>query len=170
MEELFSVPPGLEARISTSLYALPRIDLVIQIRRSAIVNRSDRQMFDLVNDIEAYPARFAWCADARVLERSDDALTARLEVRIAGVSQAFTTRNTLEPPRSIGMQLVEGPFRALSGGWTFAALGDAGCKVALALDFEYAGRLMAPLMRAGFEKLADRMVDEFCREAERDRS
>ena len=66
------------------------------------------------------------------------------------------------------MQLVDGPFRELHGGWEFAALGDDGCKVSLALDFDYAGGLMAPIMRAGFEKLADRMVDEFCREAERD--
>lgn len=140
---------------------------MIKIRRSAIVNRSDRQMYDLVNDVEAYPARFPWCADARVFERSDEALTARLEVRIAGLSQAFTTRNTLEPPRRIAMQLVEGPFRSLAGTWTFAALGESGCKIALALDFDYAGGLMAPIMRAGFEKLADRMVDEFCREAAR---
>jgi ribosome-associated toxin RatA of RatAB toxin-antitoxin module len=62
---------------------------------------------------------------------------------------------------------VEGPFRSLAGIWTFSALGDSGCKIGLALDFEYSGRLMAPVMRAGFEKLADRMVDEFCREAAR---
>jgi ribosome-associated toxin RatA of RatAB toxin-antitoxin module len=138
---------------------------VIKIRRSAIVNRSDQQMYDLVNDVEAYPARFPWCADARVLERSADALTARLEVRIAGLAQAFTTRNTLEAPRRIAMQLVEGPFRSLVGTWTFEALGESGCKISLALDFDYAGGLMAPIMRAGFEKLADRMVDDFCREA-----
>jgi ribosome-associated toxin RatA of RatAB toxin-antitoxin module len=65
------------------------------------------------------------------------------------------------------MQLVDGPFRMLNGTWTFTALGEAGCKVALALDFEYAGRLMAPIMRHGFERLADRLVDEFCREAVR---
>lgn len=142
--------------------------MIHQIRRSAIVGRSDAQMFALVNDVEAYPRRFTWCNDARVVERMDDGLVARLELRVGSLTQAFTTRNTLEPPRRITMQLVEGPFRMLSGGWTFDPLGESGCKVALALDFEYAGRLMAPLMRAGFEKLADRMVDEFCREAERD--
>src|SRR5262249_19961469 len=141
--------------------------LVIQIRRSAIVNRTDAQMYALVNDVEAYPRRFAWCTGARVSDVDGHALTARLEVRVAGVSQAFTTRNTLEPPQRITMQLLEGPFRTLAGTWTFAALGDAGCKVALALDFEYSGRLMKPVMRAGFEKVADRMVDDFCREAER---
>lgn len=124
-------------------------------------------MFDLVNDIEAYPRRFAWCASAQVLEREPGSLVARLELRIAGMKQDFTTRNTLAPPQRIGMQLVAGPFRKLAGAWDFTALGQDGCKVALALDFDYAGRLMAPVMRSGFEKLADRMVDEFCREASR---
>lgn len=64
------------------------------------------------------------------------------------------------------MQLVEGPFRALHGIWTFAPLGGEGCKVALALDFDYSG-LMGPVLRAGFQKLADRMVDDFSREADR---
>jgi ribosome-associated toxin RatA of RatAB toxin-antitoxin module len=142
--------------------------VIHQIRRSAIVARSDAQMYALVNDVESYPRRFAWCSGARIIERGDNALSARLELRLGAMTQAFTTRNTLEPPRHIAMQLVEGPFRSLGGGWTFTPLGDDGCKVALALDFEYSGRLMAPFMRIGFEKLADRMVDEFCREAMRE--
>jgi len=135
-----------------------------QIRRNAIVQRTDAQMFALVNDVEGYPRRFKWCSAARVLDRGDDWLIANLELRVGGFSQAFSTRNTLTPPHRIDMQLVDGPFRALGGGWTFTALGDSGCKVALALDFEYAG-LMAPIMRAGFEKIADRLVDEFCNAA-----
>ena len=140
---------------------------MIQIRRSAIVVHTDAQMYTLVNDVEAYPRRFAWCTGARVSNAGQQTLVARLEVRVAGMTQAFTTRNTLEPPERITMQLVEGPFRALAGTWTFMALGESGCKVSLALDFEYSGRLMAPVMRAGFEKIADRMVDDFSREATR---
>ncbi|HEX6832512.1 MAG TPA: type II toxin-antitoxin system RatA family toxin [Rudaea sp.] len=124
-------------------------------------------MFDLINDVESYPRRFTWCAGAQVLARESDALTARLDLKVAGFTQSFTTRNTLDPPRRIAMNLVEGPFRALVGVWTFAPLGDAGCKITLALDFEYSGRLMAPLMRSGFERLADRLVDEFSNEARR---
>lgn len=132
---------------------------------------SSLQMYDLVNDVEAYPRRFAWCTGAQVLAREDQssttsAISVRLALRVAGMTQAFTTRNTLEPPQRIVMQLVDGPFRQLAGTWEFMALG-AGCKISLALDFEYSGRLMAPVMRAGFEKLADRMVDEFCAEADR---
>ena len=140
---------------------------MIQIRRSAIVNHTDAQMYALVNDVEAYPRRFAWCTGASVSDVGEQVLTARLEVRVAGMTQAFTTRNSLVPPQRITMQLLEGPFRTLAGTWDFVALGATGCKVALALDFEYSGRLMKPIMRAGFEKIADRMVDDFGREAAR---
>ena len=135
---------------------------MIRIRRQAIVRQTPERMFDLVNDVEAYPRRFPWCAAARVLEREDGALTARLDLRFAGFTQSFTTRNTFERPRHLRMQLVDGPLRALDGEWTFAALGEDGCKIALELDFDYAGRLMGPALRLGFQGLASRMVDDFC--------
>ena len=139
---------------------------MIQIRRSAIVRHSCARMFDLVNEVEAYPRRFNWCTGAHVFAREAQAVTARLDLRLGALTQSFTTRNTLEPPQRITMQLVEGPFRTLHGAWVFTALGDAGSKVALALDFDYSG-LMSPVLRVGFQKLADRMVEEFCREADR---
>lgn len=138
---------------------------MIQIRRSALVRQTPEHMFDLVNDVEAYPSRFAWCAGAHVLARDESTLTARLDLRLAGLTQSFTTRNTTSRPERIHMQLVEGPFRSLQGEWTFLALGDAGCKIAFALDFDYAGRLTAPALRMGFRSLADRMVDDFCSQA-----
>ena len=140
---------------------------MIQIRRSAIVRYTPAQMFDLVNDVESYPRRFAWCTQAHVLAREDSILTAKLELRIAGITQSFTTRNTLTPPERIALELVDGPFRKLTGAWEFIPLGELGCKIALALDFEYSGGLLAPLMRSGFQKLADRLVDEFCAQARR---
>lgn len=139
---------------------------MIQIRRHALVRYSPAEMFALVNDIEAYPTRFAWCADADVLSReSDSVLVARLDLRFAGLTQSFTTRNTAEPPHRLHMHLVEGPLRSLEGEFTFTALGDDGCKIALALDFEYAGLLAGPALRLGFQSLANRMVNDFCRAA-----
>ena len=140
---------------------------MIEIRRSALVRYSPAQMFDLVNQVEAYPKRFAWCAAAEVLERGENMLVARLDLKFAGLRQSFTTRNTVDPPRRLQMSLVDGPFRRLDGVWDFIALGNAGCKVAFALDFEYAGRLAGGALKLGFQGLAGRMVDDFCREAER---
>ena len=142
---------------------------MIQIRRSALVRQTPEVMFDLVNDVEAYPRRFPWCAGSAVLERDELTLVARLDVRLAGFTQSFTTRNTPERPARIHMEFVDGPFSSLVGDWTFLALGDSGCKIAFALDFDYSGRFAAPALRLGFQNLADRMVDDFCREAASDR-
>jgi ribosome-associated toxin RatA of RatAB toxin-antitoxin module len=139
---------------------------VIEIRRSAIVPFTPAQMFDLVNDVEAYPKRFGWCDASEVLEREDNVLVARLDLKFAGLKQSFTTRNTTNKPHSLAMKFVEGPFRSLDGVFTFQALGDVGCKIALALDFDYAG-LGGSVLRMGFQQLANRMVDDFCDEARR---
>lgn len=136
---------------------------MIEIRRQALVRQTPERMFDLVNDVEAYPRRFPWCAAARVLERDgDDTLTAHLDLRFAGLVQGFTTRNTLERPHRLRMHLVEGPLRSLEGEWSFEALGTDGCKIAFALDFDYSGGLVGSALRLGFQGLANRMVDDFC--------
>ncbi|QWT22009.1 type II toxin-antitoxin system RatA family toxin [Bacillus sp. NP157] len=124
------------------------------------------QMFDLVNDVEAYPKRFNWCDTATVVERDGDVLVARLDLKFAGMKQHFTTRNTMHRPDSLTMNFVEGPFRSLDGVFTFQALGDVGCKIALALDFDYAG-IGGTVLKMGFQQLANKMVDDFCDEARR---
>lgn len=136
-----------------------------QIHRSALVARPAPLMFSLVNDVEAYPHRFDWCEGAQVLERSEHLQVARLDLRMAGLRTAFTTRNTLLVPERIDMALVDGPFRALGGSWRFTPLGEVGSKVELILDFEVAGKLFGSALALGFQTLADRMVGDFVRAA-----
>ena len=136
-----------------------------RIDRSALVRVPSAQMFRLVDDVEAYPRRFNWCEASQLLFRSEFERVARLDVRMAGLRISFTTRNSLEPERRIGLQLVEGPFQKLSGEWRFTALGDQACRVELQLDFEVAGKLMGGALAAGFRGLADRLVDDFVRAA-----
>lgn len=137
------------------------------IRRSALVEHSAARMFALVNDVRAYPQRFDWCDAARVLEESGDRLVARLDLRAAGLKTWFVTENTASPPHHIDLRLVEGPFRKLRGRWEFHALDESACRVGLTLEFEPASRLLAPAFAIGFQALADRMVDDFVRAADR---
>ncbi len=142
-------------------------DVVVHIRRSALVRFSPEQMFDLVNDVEAYPKRFPWCVGAAASRLDEQTIEARLDLRFAGFHQSFTTRNTGQRPHSLHVLLVEGPLRSMEGTWTFTALGSDGCKVALELDFEPSSRLGGLAMKLGFQALASRMVDDFCAEARR---
>lgn len=137
---------------------------MIEIRRSALVRWSPAQMFALVSDVAAYPKRFAWCTGAAVVERGEGVEIARLDLKFAGLRHSFTTRNVASPPHQLRVSLVEGPLRSLEGVWDFIALGNDGCKIALALDFDYAG-FGGRALKLGFQSLATRMVDDFCREA-----
>ena len=124
-------------------------------------------MFSLVNDIAAYPRRFDWCEGAEVLEADETRVVARLDLGLGGISTWFTTENTLSPPHHIDMTLRDGPFRKLAGRWQFHALDESACKVSLTLDFEPNNRLLGPAFVLGFQRLADRMVDDFVRVADR---
>ncbi|MGN7725214.1 type II toxin-antitoxin system RatA family toxin [Luteimonas sp. 22616] len=137
------------------------------IQRSALVEHSAARMFALVNDIAAYPRRFDWCEAAEVLETGEDRVVARLELGFGALRTWFTTENTLSPPHHIAMALRAGPFKRLDGRWQFHALDECACKVTLTLDFEPQSRLLAPAMTLGFQGLADRMVDDFVRVADR---
>jgi ribosome-associated toxin RatA of RatAB toxin-antitoxin module len=138
-----------------------------RIHRHALVSHSARRMFDLVNDIPAYPRRFDWCEGAEVLSASDDEMVARLELPAAGLRMAFTTRNTLSPPTRISLALEDGPFDSFEGVWTFHSLSEDACKVSLTLEFEVASKLIGAGLALGFQGLADRMVDDFCQAADR---
>jgi ribosome-associated toxin RatA of RatAB toxin-antitoxin module len=134
---------------------------VSEIHRSALVPRPAAHMYDVVHDVEAYPRRFDWCERASVVQSSPKVQVARLRLRVAGMGTEFTTRNTLTRPTRIALELVEGPFTALSGAWRFQPLGEEGCKVSLDLRFELTGGMVASALAIGFQAVADRMVDDF---------
>ncbi|AKC87901.1 type II toxin-antitoxin system RatA family toxin [Pseudoxanthomonas suwonensis] len=137
------------------------------IHRSALVGHSATRMYDLVNDVAAYPRRFGWCEQAQVLEQDGTRMLARLDLGLGSLRTWFTTENRLERPHRIDMQLRDGPFRKLHGVWDFHALDESACKVSLTLEFEPKSRLLVPVLTLGFQGLADRMVDDFVRVADR---
>nr|WP_324259816.1 type II toxin-antitoxin system RatA family toxin [Cellvibrio fontiphilus] len=139
--------------------------MVYKVERSALVNYSAQQMFDLINDIEAYPQFMEGCVGAKILARGDDWLEARLELSKAGVNQSFVTRNQLQPPLCMTMTLVDGPFKFLTGAWRFQPLGDTACKVSLGLEFELSNRLLGLAVGKLFEAVSNKQVDSLCARA-----
>lgn len=122
-------------------------------------------MFDLVNDIEAYPQYMDGCVGAKILARGDDWLEARLELSKAGVTQSFITRNQLQAPYKMSMALVDGPFNYLRGLWQFTPLNEQACKVNFVLEFEMKNRLLGMAVGKLFEAVGTKQVDALCNRA-----
>ncbi|MCA7013762.1 type II toxin-antitoxin system RatA family toxin [Dickeya dadantii] len=136
-----------------------------KISRSALVPFSAEQMYKLVNDVSSYPAFLPGCTGSRVLSSSMSEMTAAVDVSKAGISKTFTTRNTLIDNQCILMQLVDGPFRQLTGDWRFTPLSDEACKVELNLDFEFKNVLIEMAFGKIFKELANNMVQAFTQRA-----
>jgi len=135
------------------------------IERSALVPHSQKQMFELVNNIEEYPRFLQWCHSSQIISQHETEIVATLEIAWSGVHKSFTTQNTLTPCSRIEMNLVKGPFKQMQGVWDFIALGEEGCKVCLHLDFEFTGSLMDRMFHSIFNQVANSLVEAFCKRA-----
>lgn len=134
------------------------------IKQQAIVPYTAKQMFDLINDVAAYPEFLPWCAAVDVLAATPTSIQARVHFAHKGIKQRFTTANTLVQDTEIEMNLVEGPFSSLTGRWQFQELGG-GCKVQFTLDFAIKNKLFAYAFAKVFTKVANTMVAAFTERA-----
>ncbi|HCB16545.1 MAG: type II toxin-antitoxin system RatA family toxin [Pseudomonadota bacterium] len=136
-----------------------------KIQRSALVAYSAQSMFDLVNDVESYSEFLPGCSDSKIVSQQGNAMQAALLVSKAGIKQWFTTQNVLDPAQSISMTLVDGPFKQLSGGWTFSSLSESACKIELSLQFEFKNKMIELAFGKVFNSLAASMVNAFTQRA-----
>ena len=136
-----------------------------QIQRSLLLMAPAATAYGVVADVQAYAQFLPGCDAVEVLEtrmRDDGTseVVAKVVASARGVRQEFITTNLCQPFERIQMTLQEGPFERLEGCWTFKALGNDGCRVALDLEFVAKGMLMKTLGGlAG--SVSDRMVDAF---------
>ncbi len=131
------------------------------VKRSARVPYTTEQMFDLVNDVENDPKFLHWCKGARIDQRQGNTIEATLEIGVLGFQQRFRTRNTLQRPERIGIDLVSGPFRRLRGEWRFKAAQDRGAEISLTLTFEVTLSPFGVVFAKVFEELAVSQMTAF---------
>lgn len=152
-----------------------------QVHKSVLLWYSPREMYSLVTAVQDYPKFLPWCDRAEVLEVHDDGVTARLHIAIAGVRQAFTTRNVHVDGSQIQMKLVDGPFSQLEGNWLFKPLQTPGqgasadgappvqptaCKVEFSLAYAFSNRPLELVVSPVFDRIANTFVDAFVKRAE----
>jgi ribosome-associated toxin RatA of RatAB toxin-antitoxin module len=135
------------------------------VSRSALVGFSAEAMFDLINDVARYPEFIPGCAQTEVLAQDELSMRASLLISKAGVKQWFTTQNTLKRGEYIQMDLVEGPFSQLTGGWTIKSLNASACKIELNLDFAFSSKLVEFAFGKVFNAIASNMVVAFTERA-----
>ncbi|WP_428409654.1 type II toxin-antitoxin system RatA family toxin [Hyphococcus sp.] len=125
------------------------------------------QMFALVADVEKYPEFLPWCAALRVIERSENALTADMVVAYSVFREHFRTRVTMDRVnKSIDVAYVNGPFRNLENRWRFTDKAEGGSVIDFEIEFEFKNFLLQATAQAVFDKAFARMSEAFVKRAE----
>jgi ribosome-associated toxin RatA of RatAB toxin-antitoxin module len=102
-----------------------------------------------------------------VFERDAGSMRARIDIDYHGLKTHIATFNRREEPTHLTLELVDGPFEHFNGDWRFHALGDAGCRVELVVEYTFANRLMETVVRPVFGHIVETLVDRFVERADR---
>ena len=141
-----------------------------EISRSALLPYPAAKIYELINDIAAYPQYMDGCVGAELLSEGQDEhgegyIEARLDLSKAGFHHSLTTRNQLQAPYSVEMTLVDGPFDNFSGRWSVQVLADSACKVSLVLNFTLSSRVLSAATKLLFNPMADDLMDALVKRA-----
>ncbi len=135
------------------------------IHRNAILPFSVEQMYVLVNDVASYPQYLDGCSNTIIHEESDTHMLATLALAKKGIKLEFTTRNILDAPKSITLQLDDGPFDQFEGRWFFQHLADDACKVLLDLQFSLSSKISSVAANKLLDSIGNNMVDAMVKRA-----
>jgi coenzyme Q-binding protein COQ10 len=135
-------------------------------RETRLLPYAPDQVFALVADVETYPQFLPWCVACRINRReSETVFIADLAIGFKMVREKFTSRVTLDPPRAVRVEYLDGPFKHLVNTWDFkpaiTPAGAAATEVAFFLEFEFRSRLLESIIGVLFEEAVRRMVAAF---------
>jgi len=119
------------------------------------------QMFDLVADVARYPQFLPWVIGTRLRSKSDTALVADLVVGFKMLRETFTSKVTLDRPRHIHVDYLDGPLKYLRNDWRFEPAPDGGCLIHFKVEFEFRSRMFEALAGAVFGEALRRMIGAF---------
>jgi coenzyme Q-binding protein COQ10 len=136
------------------------------------VAHSAADMFDLVADVEHYPAFVPLCRSLNVRKRTSagdgkEVIVADMTIAYKIVRETFTSRVTLDRQKlEILVEYLEGPFQKMNNRWSFRPAGENFCEVEFFIIYEFRSRTLGMLMGSVFDAAFRRFASAFERRAD----
>ena len=128
-------------------------------------------MFDLVIDVEHYPAFLPWCSHGEVLSREQGGMTAEvgIDFRACGKPSSPTATSVCRTTR-FDCIWSRGRFRAWKGGGFFTPVGQGGTARLPGrpwkLNYGFSSAVLAKVVGPVFDRIASSLMDAFVKRAE----
>ena len=137
-----------------------------KVRKLHTVPHSERNMFELVADVEKYPQFVPLCSSLTIISRKEregrTLLIANMGVAYKLLRESFTSQVLLDPHQlAIDVKYLDGPFRYLDNQWKFKALDDVSCEVEFSLDYEFKSKMLEMAMGSVFDLAFSKFVSAF---------
>ena len=137
------------------------------ITRKLLVLYTPEQMYNLINDVEAYPSFLPWCNGSKIISESEDVIAASLDLAKGGFCHTFSTRNKLIEYESITIEMIDGPFQYLEGCWQFKPFKyGTGCQIQLYINFAFSNYIIKIALEPIFSQILGSLVNSFYKRAQ----
>lgn len=127
----------------------------------------------LVGDVREYPHFIPWLISLRVTKeepRPEGGWEGVAEAVVGwkAITERFSTTVRCEPAKGeVDVALVSGPFHALDNSWRFEPHGQNGARVRFTISYQFKNPVLNALVAANKDKLAQRIMSAFEKEARR---
>ena len=125
------------------------------------LNYSDKQMFDLIIDVEKYPEFLPWCKSTNIYDKDANIFYSDMEIGFNLIKEKFTSKVTILNSEKIYSEAISGPFSKMNNIWEIENISNNKCRITLNIEFDFKSLLLINLMGKLFEDSALKMIYEF---------
>ncbi len=117
-------------------------------------------LFDIIQNVEAYPQFLPWCQKITVLERAENKIVADMTLGKGPFTETFRSDVELTPHRKVIIRSHTAPLRHLESHWVLDE-NDNGTHVRFDIDFELNNTLLAGMLKLVLNQIGQTMVQAF---------
>jgi coenzyme Q-binding protein COQ10 len=126
-----------------------------------ILPYTPQQLFELITDVERYPAFLPCVVSAQISKKEENHFLADVVVGYKLISYPYHCRVHLIPDQRIDIEYLHGPFKHLYNHWALTPLNEKLTQVDFYIDFEFKTLTLQMLFQPLFSEIVNRMISSF---------
>ncbi len=133
-------------------------------KESRILNYTQKQLYDLVLDVEKYPEFIPYCKTCKIIERKKNELTADLSIAFGFTTKTYKSsvvHGVVDNKYFVNATQISGPFKYLITKWVFEKYEEQKTKIYFEIDFQFESEITNIMVGAMFKKACMTMVKAF---------
>lgn len=137
---------------------------MVRVEKSKTVDAPQDKIFSLITDFEKLPARFPnRYRSVKVVERSENTVTAEEDVRVAGRDIHQITKHTLQPTKLLRSEVIDGDTKGSIVQISLEPESGERTKVSVDADLKLGrlGSMLGVFAKGKIKDGLERMIDEF---------